>query len=194
MVSKRQRAFALFDEGKTPSSPEVRALKLRGNVKYNYYQQWKHRAKGSGADGSVIPEKNVITPVIKETDLVGVGLDESEANTVKGESSVIEGVVVDESENNTGENKVAIGEGESSEEHPGDDGDGKKPLKRVVRAQGLTFQVVLSTKTLQLYQIAASMQDIELTLGDFIDTCVEDFFRGRGYDLGLIKVGGSQNG
>jgi len=37
-VSKKDKAFELFDEGKNPSSPEVKALKLKGSTKYNYFR------------------------------------------------------------------------------------------------------------------------------------------------------------
>lgn len=39
-MSKKDKAFELFDEGKNPSSPEVKALKLKGSTKYNYYSEW----------------------------------------------------------------------------------------------------------------------------------------------------------
>ena len=32
-MSKKDKAFELFDEGKNPSSPEVKALKLKGSTK-----------------------------------------------------------------------------------------------------------------------------------------------------------------
>jgi len=35
-MSKKDEAFELFDEGKVPSSPEVKALGLKGTTKYNY--------------------------------------------------------------------------------------------------------------------------------------------------------------
>jgi len=37
-MSKKDKAFELFDEGKTPIRPEVKALRLRGTTKYNYYR------------------------------------------------------------------------------------------------------------------------------------------------------------
>lgn len=53
---------------------------------------------------------------------------------------------------------------------------------------GLPISVRISVKTLALYQIARAMSGDSLELGDFIDDCVEDVFRGRGQDLGLIKT------
>jgi len=45
-VTEKDRAFELFDEGKTASSPEVKALKLKGKTRYNYYAEWQ---KAGGA-------------------------------------------------------------------------------------------------------------------------------------------------
>lgn len=37
----KEIAFALFDEGKRPIDPDVKALSLKSRSTYNYYQQWK---------------------------------------------------------------------------------------------------------------------------------------------------------
>jgi len=42
-------AFQLFDEGKRPSDPEVKALGLKSKTRYNYFQLWKKL-------GAAIPE------------------------------------------------------------------------------------------------------------------------------------------
>jgi len=39
--SKKARAYQLFDERKRPSSPEVKALGIKPNSLYRYYQDWK---------------------------------------------------------------------------------------------------------------------------------------------------------
>ena len=39
--SMKERAFRLFDEGKRPSDPEVKALGIKPNSAYRYYQRWK---------------------------------------------------------------------------------------------------------------------------------------------------------
>lgn len=173
-MTKREAAFALFYEGKSPSSPEVKALKLKAQTRANYYWEWK---KGGG-----------ITPLSASS-------SESKGK-VKVRSELEMVVPPEEAEE---EEKEANGEGEESET-PEPEGkkkakptDGKKAIPTIVAGQGLWFNIQLSTKTIQLYQIAASMQEEELTIGDFIDTCVEDFYRGRGYDLGLVKITGGQN-
>lgn len=40
-VSMKERAFRLFDQGRRPSDPEVRALGIKPNSAYRYYQIWK---------------------------------------------------------------------------------------------------------------------------------------------------------
>jgi hypothetical protein len=39
--SMKERVFQLFDEGKRPSDPEVKALGIKPNTAYRYYQDWK---------------------------------------------------------------------------------------------------------------------------------------------------------
>ena len=41
-MSKKKKAFVLFDQGKRPSDEEVKALGLCPKTTYNYYQLWKH--------------------------------------------------------------------------------------------------------------------------------------------------------
>jgi hypothetical protein len=42
--SIKERAFRLFDEGKRPSDPEVKALGIKPSTAYRYYQEWKKLA------------------------------------------------------------------------------------------------------------------------------------------------------
>jgi hypothetical protein len=39
--SIKEKAYQLFDEGKRPSDPEVKALGIKPNTAYRYYQDWK---------------------------------------------------------------------------------------------------------------------------------------------------------
>ena len=39
--SIKERAFRLFDGGKRPANPEVKALGIKPNTAYRYYQEWK---------------------------------------------------------------------------------------------------------------------------------------------------------
>ena len=45
--SLKQRAFQLFDEGKRPGDPEVKALDIKPNTAYRYYQEWKRARRDS---------------------------------------------------------------------------------------------------------------------------------------------------
>jgi len=45
--SMKKRMFGLFDEGKRPGDLEVKALGLKPNSTYRYYQEWK-KARGRG--------------------------------------------------------------------------------------------------------------------------------------------------
>ena len=39
--SKKDKAFELFDKGLDYKSPEVKALGLKGPIRYNYYRYWR---------------------------------------------------------------------------------------------------------------------------------------------------------
>lgn len=176
-VTKKDRAFVLFNEGKLPISPEVKALGLKGATRYNYYYAWQKQqgiptSSSEGKEkGKVISELEMVVPVeekVKENgDKVNVVEDEGE----------------DEGEPETHE---------PEEKKEGKPGDGKRP-PMLVAGQGHTYVITISTKTVMFYQFAASQIGEELNLGDFIDVCVEDTYKGRGLDLGLVKIGG-QNG
>ncbi len=73
----------------------------------------------------------------------------------------------------------------------------EQKIATTVAEDGIKCTVLLSLQTLTLYSIAKSTQaqisengDGELSMGDFLDTCAEDFFRVRGKKLGLINFGG----
>jgi hypothetical protein len=51
--SIKEKVFQFFDEGKRPGDPEVKALGLKPNTSYRYYQEWKKLA--ATASSSVIP-------------------------------------------------------------------------------------------------------------------------------------------
>ena len=62
-MGKKQQAFALFEQGNSPSSPELKALKLKSQTRYNYYLEWQ---KGGGIIPSLSPPGEAIG-VIDET-------------------------------------------------------------------------------------------------------------------------------
>lgn len=170
--TKKEIAFELFEEGKLPTDPEVKALGLKGKSKNTYYYEWQ-KSKGISSPETLSPAKNVLT-------------EEDVSVEIEPDVSEIEPVYEEDEEEEVGEEE---------EEKPRDDqdskddisGNGKKPIN-ILSNQGLTFRVNLSTKTLMLYQIAASRAKEPITLGDFVDDCVEDYFIGRGYELGLVKI------
>ncbi len=57
-MTRKEKAFKLFEEGKTASSPEVKALGLKGRTKYNYYLDWqKDRGVTSPSSESISEAK-----------------------------------------------------------------------------------------------------------------------------------------
>jgi len=54
--SMKERAFRLFDEGKRPGDPEVKALGIKPTSAYRYYQEWKKSA--SAANLGAVSVKN----------------------------------------------------------------------------------------------------------------------------------------
>jgi hypothetical protein len=40
-MSIKEQAFELFNQGKRPSDPELKALKLKTGTLYDYFQKWK---------------------------------------------------------------------------------------------------------------------------------------------------------
>lgn len=170
-MSKKDKAFDLFNEGKTPISPEVKDLKLKGSTRYNYFYEWQR------STGSATTSKATTGKVISECEML---VPAGEVKPEEGEPKTPE--PLDDTPVPPAESE------EKPKEKPST--DGKKALPTMVAGQSLTFAISISVKTLMLYQIAASMQEEELTLGDFVDTCVEDTYRVRGFDVGLIKTGG----
>lgn len=46
----KELAFALFDQGKRPSDPEVKALGIKPKSTYTYYQRWKKKTSVNGSN------------------------------------------------------------------------------------------------------------------------------------------------
>lgn len=171
LLSKKARAFILFSQGKLARDPELKALKLGYGTRYAYYAEW--RKKGEPVPSEVDPSTTARVALPggeKIKALSEVPADESKGKKGKGQEE-------QPTSQTEPEDKVPTG------------GDGKR-LPRVIAGEGLTVTINISIKTLALYQIARSMHDEELTLGDFVDVCVEDTYRGRGKDLGLVDIGG----
>jgi len=211
-VNKRARLFELFDQGKTISSPEVLDLHIKNHTRNTYLWEWRKergvvsppseggkeaesspQKTGAEVKGKAISELQMIVPPSEKEE--GEEEEEKEEGPEEAEEGKEEKKEAEEGKEEEEEKEGEEGEPEppeSKEEPRKKPTDGKKPLPTVVAGQGLTFGITISTKTLMLYQIAASSQDDELTLGDFIDACVEDTYQGRGIDLGLLRIGGKE--
>ncbi len=179
--SKKAKAFALFDEGNTASSDGIKALKLKGDTRYNYYSEWR-RMKGVPASPSGLKgeSKERIKPI---SDSAVSPLPQKEIE----DESLGDG----EEENEAEENEQQPADESKHDEAKGS--NGKKPLINVIPTAGLVFtSVEISAKTYMLWQLAKAQN--ECTFGDFVDSCVEDSFNGRGLDIGLLKIGGKDHG
>ena len=58
-MNRKQQAFALFDEGKTVRSPEVKDLKLKSQSRYNYYYEWQKSEGGATPSSAPMSEAKV---------------------------------------------------------------------------------------------------------------------------------------
>jgi len=176
------KAFHLFDKGKDASSPEVKALGLKPSTRYSYYSNWN---KGRGGEPEKRKKVNLLggeslgayTPLISETGVEAEpepGPEPEEQNEPKGGKEVGVNVVAE----TPPILPLSVG------------GDHERPsIPEKVVGAGLPVTVDLALKTLSFYEIARTI-DPKLTLGDFLDDCVQDFFWGRGKDLGLLEIGG----
>lgn len=59
--SRKAKAFILFDQGKRPSDPEVKALGLKSSSLYNYYELWKAWKRAGSGGGVSVPPASVST-------------------------------------------------------------------------------------------------------------------------------------
>jgi hypothetical protein len=194
-ISKKARAYELFVKGYGPYSAEVRNLGLKGSTRASYYAEWKAagypRPDTEELDNDFIPRgRNALSEASLAVEQPSNEVDNIEEQEVVTNDAEIEFV----------EEEDKSSEAEKSDETDlgsGEDGNGKQPakggrkLRTMVAGQGLDIAVTLSLKTLSLYQYAASLNKDKLTLGDFLDTCVEDYYKGRGLDLGLVELGGN---
>jgi hypothetical protein len=58
-MSKKTKAFALFDQGFKPSNPEVKSLGLKPKSTHNYFQLWKKSGvMVASGDGGEQPQKS----------------------------------------------------------------------------------------------------------------------------------------
>jgi len=187
MAKTKDKAFALFALHKEPSSPEVKALGIKSGTRWNYYNQWKKLGEPnpdvSAAELGVVPQKATKREkrVSDKVTLPGGAV----IGSYKPDEAIVkpvvpsEGEATEQPEPESGEPKIPI--------NLGGDHDRPSILGEVV-GTGIPVTVVLSLKSLSFWEIAHSIAP-GLTLDNFIDDCVEDFFKGRGKDLGLVEIG-----
>jgi len=221
-VTRKEKAFKLFEEGKTNLDPKVKALGLKAKTRANYYYEWK---KGREVKGSTAHGETGHSTKLLGGETIG-GLDETKQTRKEVTSPEIKEAISQEipSEEAEPENDLEKkDEGEEANEGPeeakkeqkaqesiggvsevgtkkGKDGKPEAPeikIATTIADDGIKCTVFLSLKTLALFKIASSTQaQVDgaegLLLGDFIDTCVADFFSGRGKTLGLITTGGKK--
>jgi hypothetical protein len=192
-MTGKERIYQLFNEGKAISSPEVKALGLKASTRYSYHTMWKKAGKPASALGTASPAREAGKQEIKSPARGKTALIEGE--TIKAISEVAEKKSKEKDEKSREmdepEEKSEEKSREAEDESKGEKDDMRKVPSSIV-GEGLTATVHISVKTLALYQIAAQMQGDGLSLGDFLDACVEDTFRGRSKDLGIINLGGSK--
>jgi len=187
----RDQLFKFFSEGNPPHADKIKALVEKAGSRNLYYAMWKRLGKPDH-----VPEKRekiirggVGEAVLPSGETVG-GIDELTQPVQQVEAppkpkEPEEGAPETEEEvvGETKEPKIELGLDETD----------KQSVSADVVGFGLPIRVQLSIKTLALYQIAASRSDDGLSLGDFIDSCAEDYFKGRGVDLGLVELKGGEN-
>lgn len=163
--NRKEELFRLFEQGKVPTDPEVKALRYKASSVYTFYSEWKKGAGTSKAGGKLE------TPLPGGDSLTGI-------DDTKAKASTEAKVVVEEVGKKVGEIEVVS---EKREEGP-------PAIPELVKGGGIPIRTEVSVKTLAYFQIAADIAGDNISLGDFFDTCVEDFFQGRGQSLGLVKL------
>lgn len=139
-ISRKQRAFELFDQGKRPSDPEVRALKLKAGTIHGYFQEWK---KNRELEGGKVVDTKTGAQAAKAEDKTGVP---NEVEALKQENEVLR------QENEALRSKVPL-EG-NQEKEP------EKHLPEVVwdgRTIALKLEVVLPPEALAYFNIAKAL-------------------------------------
>lgn len=138
--NRKEELYRLFEEGKTPTDPEVKALGYKAGTVHKEYSMWRS-SKATGKAVSKCEEK---------------------AETAGGEE---------------GEKEEPKREGIADE---------------FVEGEAIWIKAQVSMKTMTYYELAKSRVAREdgskLSLGDFLDICVDDYFKGRGQELGIIRL------
>lgn len=195
MATYTDQLYSLFSKGSDAHSPEVKELckatKHLQSGLHAAFSKWKELGKPDHyphkeRDSSEISSgKSVGETVLPGGEKVG-GIDEiKHPAPLKPETPPKE------------TKEEAKGEEETKAEKPGFElatkEDAEDTIPEKVVGEGLPIRVAISVKTLALYQYMRAKSGDNLSLGDFIDDAVADVFKGRGLDLGLVKLEGGKN-
>lgn len=197
MTSNKDKAFALFHAGKVASSPEVKALGIKASTRYHYHSEWKSLGKPNHYPYKPKVSKpttglHVTTP---GGERIG-GIDETTQHRFIAEQEELPEEELPKEElpkDETEETEEAQEETKTEQEKVRlPIVTGEKPKEGTISADvvglGIPISINISIKTLALYQIASSSSGNNLDIGDFLDDCVADWFKGRGLDLGLVRL------
>lgn len=192
MTSNKDKAFALFHAGKTASSLEVKALGLKASTRYHYHSEWKSLGK---------PDHYPYKPKVAKPAATGLHVTTPGGERIGGVDEVTHRHEAEEEKEEQPKEEQGQEEQETQEtqeETKTETGrvlpvvTGEKPKEGTISADvvglGIPISINISIKTLALYQIASSSSGNNLDIGDFLDDCVADWFKGRGLDLGLVKL------
>jgi len=198
VVSLKEAAFKLFDEGKKAISPEVKKLGLKSNTRLNYYWEWRQK-RGLPPASEKEGVGDIMEPKLGNKQTENETLEPEDNNTKEPNDDNVEEPEGSEAnpEKAKKDSEAISAVNEATKPKDKDEKKEEKELKiaTTIADEGIRCTVFLSLQTLALYKIAASTQaQVDggelLLLGDFLDTCAEDFFAGRGKKLGLISTGG----
>lgn len=187
---RQQKLFDLYSSGFDIKSPEVKELGYRPASLRGYYRIWQKT-------GGVIPSK--------AEDVQGGQAASRSPHKAEIAGSTPAPATRQKTKLPGGESIEAIREiipevinpdepalDKPAEEKPKEE---KKEIPTSIVGSGITATVKISIKTLALYEIARNLHRAsktngaeDLALGDFFDICVEDTYRGRGKDLGLVSL------
>ena len=199
--SKKSKAYRLFSDGKTTASPEIKALHLKQATRYNYFSQWNRDGKPdhiplSERVASKATQLGGGEKILKYVEPEAPVEVETPATTAPPAPEIAEGEEDDEDFDTLGEDEerakttIKLVHAKSRSGKPNySDGDKEDvaAIPEEIIGSGFRIETTVSLKTLAFFEIAKTI-DLKLTLGNFIDDCVVDFFTGRGKDFGLLDI------